>query len=56
MGLDVLDRSFGEVEELERYVVQFAVKSEMRDVTVALSATMRKTTVGGELDEEGSVA
>jgi hypothetical protein len=55
-GLDVLDRSFGKVEELERYVVQFAVRSGMRDMIVALSAMTRKTTDGGELDEEGNVA
>jgi hypothetical protein len=41
---------------LERYIEQFAVRSEMRDMTVVLSARRRNTTVGGELDEEGNVA
>ena len=36
--------------------MQFAVKSGMRDVIVVLSAKTRKTTFGGELDEEGNVA
>jgi len=55
-GVAVLDKSFGGADELEKYVEQFAVKSEIRDITVALSDNTRNTTVGGELDEEGNVA
>jgi len=55
-AVEVFDRLLGGLEELERYVEQLAVKSGMRDMTVALSATMRKTTVEGELDAEGKVA
>jgi hypothetical protein len=46
----------GAKEELEKCAEQLAVRSEMRDITVALSANTRKTTVGGELELEGNVA